>query len=239
MLLEHIRFKKRQTLKIEIKTQNEISLALQKLGLGENRPVIVVVGGAGGIREEDWESIQDGIGRIAQSAQENNAAVIDGGTDSGIMAAMGNIRTKNEYSFPLIGVAAEGTVKWPGRKLSVRERLSFNRDACMLDPNHTHFILVPGKNWGDESSWIAAVATQLAGEQSSLAILINGGMISREKDIPNNIKAGRAVLVLEGTGRAADEFATRPPKTDLMPLINISELDRLAEELKHHLKPAT
>ena len=122
--------------------------------------------------------------------------------------------------------------------MSVRERLSLNRDACLLDPNHTHFILVPGKNWGDESSWIAGVATQLAGEQSSIAVLINGGMIAREMDIPNNMKAGRTVLVIEGTGRAADEFATQPPETDLMHFIHISELDHLAEALKHLSHPA-
>jgi hypothetical protein len=43
-------------------------------------------------------------------------------------------------------------------------------------------------------------------------------------------------LVIEGTGRAADEFATHPPETDLMRFIHVSEPNRLAEELKHHLQ---
>ena len=117
MLLEHIRFKKRKALKIEIKSKNDIGQAFTKLGLEKNRPVIVIVGGAGGVREE---------------------------------------------------------------------------------------------NWGDESSWIAEVGTQLSGDQSSLAVLINGRMIARDMDIPYYLSEGRPIFVIEGTGRAADEFAAHP-----------------------------
>ena len=236
MLLEHIRFNDRQSLKIEIKSKGDIDQALHKLGLEEKRPVIVISGGAGGIQQDQWEVIRKTIAKIAQSAQDNDAIVIDGGTDSGVMAAMGQIRSDNDYNFPLIGIAAIGTVKWPGRIMGIKERFSINRDAGPLDPNHTHFILTPGKNWGDESPWIAEIATQLAGNQPSVAVLINGGMIAREMDVPYNLEEGRTVFVIEGTGRAADEFATRPPDTDLMRFIHVSELDRLAEELQHHLE---
>jgi hypothetical protein len=51
------------------------------------------------------------------------------------------------------------------------------------------------------------------------------------------MKAGRTVLVIEGTGRAADEFATHPPETKLMKFIHVSELDRLVKELKNQLQP--
>ena len=236
MLLEHIRFANRQALKIEIESKNEISQALLKLGLEENHPVIVISGGAGGIRKEDREPIHRSIAKIAHAAHENQAIIIDGGTDSGVMAAMGQIRTENDFSFPLIGIAAIGTVKWPGRRMGIKERLSLNRDAGLLDSNHTHFILVPGNNWGDESPWIAEIATLLANDQPSVAVLINGGMIARDMDIPYNLKEGRTVFVIEGTGRAADEFATHPPDTDLMRFIHISELTRLAEELQRHLQ---
>jgi hypothetical protein len=238
MLLENIRFKNRHALKLEIKSPNNITQALKSFGFNENRPVIVIIGGAGGIKEEDWAAIKDAIRVIANAAQNAGAAVIDGGTDSGVMAAIGEARIQKGYTFPLIGVAAEGTVTWPGRKRNLRQGLFGKKNYGPLDPNHTHFILVPGNNWGDESDWISKTATQLAGEKPSIAILINGGMISRNQDVPNNLKTGRVVLVIEGTGRAADDFATHPPKTELMHFIHISEQDRLATELQEHLQPS-
>lgn len=236
MLLEHIRFENRQALKLEIDDTNKISQALKMLGFEKNQPVIVIVGGAGGIREEDWEPIRKTMDTIVKTAHETGAAIIDGGTDSGVMAISGQIRTAKGYRFPLIGIAAEGTVKWPGRKLGFQERRNLNKYAAPLDANHTHFILTPGDNWGDESPWIADIATHLSGGGQSVAVLINGGGISRDMDVPNNMKVGRTVLVIEGTGRAADEFATHPPDTDLMHFIHISESDRLAVELKEHLQ---
>jgi hypothetical protein len=238
-LLEHIRFGTRQSLKISIQSISEIDQALPKLGLELERPVLVIIGGAAGILEQDWNPILESIFNIAQIAHEEKAIVLDGGTDSGIMSAMGKIRAENNYTFPLIGIAAEGTVKWPGRKLSFRDRLPFFQNAGDLDPNHTHFIIVPGNNWGDESVWITEIATRLAGDNPSLAILINGGMISREQDVPNNLKAGRTVLVITGTGRAADEFAAHPLETNLMQFVHVEDSKKLSEILMSHFQPST
>jgi len=238
MLLENIRFGEHQALKVEINSKDEISSALDVLSLNRKQPVIVIIGGAGGVREEDWDPIRKAMGIIGQIAHETGAAIIDGGTDSGVMAINGEIRVKKGFAYPLIGIAAQGTVKWPGRKLTPAEQDTLNEYAGPLDPNHTHFILTPGNEWGDESSWIAETATQLSGNKPSIAVLINGGNISRDRDVPNNMKAGRPVLVIEGTGRAADEFATQRPSTKLMQFIHISDPDILDEKLKQHLKPA-
>jgi len=42
--------------------------------------------------------------------------------------------------------------------------------------------------------------------------------------------------VIEGTGRAADEFATHPLDTDLMHFIHKNDLGRLTNELSAHLR---
>ena len=60
--------------------------------------------------------------------------------------------------------------------------------SAPLDPHHTHFILVPGKNWGDESFWIDQIAIQLAGDQPSVAVLVNGGKIAHDQDVPSNLE---------------------------------------------------
>jgi hypothetical protein len=238
MQFEKIRFENHQASKVQISTMDHIPQALKTLSLAEEQPVIVVVGGAGGIREEDWEPIRQTLEVIAMAACDIGAAIVDGGTDSGVMALNGQIRTQKGYAYPLIGVAAVGTVKWPGRQLSPEEQTQLNEYAGPLDPHHTHFILTPGNEWGDESPWLAEIASQLAGDQPSVAVLINGGQISKDQDVPNNMKAGRTVLVIEGTGRAADEFATHRPNTKLMRFIHIGEPERLAKEIQDQLQPA-
>jgi hypothetical protein len=237
LVLEQIRFAESKALKISILQTSAISTALHSLGFKKSRPVIVLVGGTGAFQAEERELIHRVMQALFDVAQSTHAAMIDGGTQAGIMAAAGQIHQQGGYDFPLIGVAAEGTVTWPGRKLSVLRKLRRGRSAP-LDPHHTHFILVPGKNWGDESSWIAEVASQLAGDQPSVTILINGGKISHDQDVPNNLQSGHSVFVIEGSGGAADEFAANPPDTDRLRFVKINELERLTTELEGILKTA-
>jgi hypothetical protein len=77
----------------------------------------------------------------------------------------------------------------------------------MLEAHHSHFIICPGSNWGDESEWIAASARALAGSMPVTAILINGGKIAWN-DAEFNIKHKNQILIAEGTGRTADIIAT-------------------------------
>ena len=87
-------------------------------------------------------------------------------------------------------------------------------DKVPLDPNHTHFVLVPGSKWGDESPWIAKLATVLSGGNPSLTILVNGGEISR-LDVENSLVTDRPVLALKGSGRLADELVKDTHSTQI------------------------
>ena len=124
--------------------------------------------------------------------------MVDGGTDSGVMQVMGQARDSAGASFPLIGVAAEGTVIVPGAPPAP--------DAAALEPHHTQVILVPGDTWGDESPWLSSVATAIADSRPSLTLVVNGGQITYD-DIEHSLQAGRPVIVLAGTGRTADAIA--------------------------------
>jgi len=66
---------------------------------------------------------------------------------------------------------------------------------------------VPGENWGDESRWLSRVAQTLAEDRPTVTILINGGEIAL-RDVQHSVDAHRPVLVLEGSGRAAEDLAT-------------------------------
>jgi len=79
-------------------------------------------------------------------------------------------------------------------------------DAAALDPDHTHFVLVPGERWGDESPWLAAVVGALAGSQPSVTVLVNGGEVALN-DVAHSVRAGRPVFVVTGSGRTADLLA--------------------------------
>ena len=184
---------------IQVHHPSELTDALLTLGLTEARPTFVLVGGASGLQTEYLDQLQQLFTeRLAPLAQQVGAYVVDGGTDSGVMRLMGRARQAIGGSFSLVGVAAIGTVVLP----SIKNTFG---DAAPLEPHHSHFVLVPGNQWGDESPWIAQVATHLAQGKPSVTVLINGGKITLQ-DAKNSILAARPVVVVAGSGRTADRL---------------------------------
>ena len=90
-----------------------------------------------------------------------------------------------------------------------------SEDAAPLEPNHTHFVLIPGNNWGDESPWMMEVATVLSGTAPSITLLINGGEVTFI-DALNSVNAGRLIIVIAGSGRTADKLADRLARPNLL-----------------------
>lgn len=175
-----------------ITDDREIPAALTELQIPHPNTVIVLVGGAGGIGFWDKFPMRKAIKIIARLAEETGSVVVDGGTQAGIMTEIGKQRQQNKFSFPLIGVVFDSLLMKEDPK-------------SVLDPNHTHFFLIPGKDWGDESAWISKIATAIAGDQRSMTILVNGGNISRS-DVQYSLLENRTAVVMRGTGRMADEI---------------------------------
>jgi len=171
---------------------------LRALGLGVPRPVLVVVGGAGGMTTDQQAAMAEAMKQLVPALDRWGAGVVDGGTDSGVMQVMGQARDAAGGSFPLIGAAAGGTVTLSGTSLAV--------GAARLEPHHTHVILVPGDTWGDESPWLSSVAAVIADHRPSLTLVVNGGQLTYD-DITHSLQAGRPVIVLAGTGRTANAIA--------------------------------
>ena len=178
----------------------DVAAAVGELGLDRGRPVLVVVGGASGLDERSKERLRSLFSQVlVPVAKERNAAVVDGGTDSGVMQLLGQALETHGASCPLVGVAVE-------KKVIVPPDASESGGRRALERHHTHFVLVPGSSWGDESPWLARVATEIAAGAPSATVLINGGEIALQ-DVANSVAAGRPVLVVKGTGRAADRIA--------------------------------
>ncbi len=198
----------------------DIPVVLRTLGVAVRRPVLVSVGGAGGMTSDQLAVMAKALERIVPALDGWGVAIVDGGTDSGVMQVMGQLRAAAGARFPLVGVAAEGTIILPGTPLpgTPLPGTSGRPDAAALEPHHTQVILVPGQTWGDESPWLAQVATAIADGQPSLTLVVNGGQITYD-DIDHSLQAGRTVIILSGTGRTADTNAaaargdTRDPKS--------------------------
>jgi hypothetical protein len=220
MLTRQISLKRGVTTRaVNITEDKEIQEALTKLEIPHPKPVIVLVGGAGGIGWWDRFPMRKAIGIIARLAEDTQSVVVDGGTQAGIMTEIGKQRKRNKFSFPLIGVVFDS--------LLMKEE-----PKSILDPNHTHFFLIPGEDWGDESAWISKIATQIAGDKKSITILVNGGPISRT-DVGYSILEHRPAFVMRGTGRMADKITLG----DNVIAIDISEKpDEIQEFLKTRLR---
>jgi hypothetical protein len=192
-------------IRVRVREPDDLSRALRSLGVGLGRPVLVSVGGAEGMSAGDLATVAEALEWIAPVLDRWNAVVVDGGTDAGVMRVAGQVREATGAKFPLVGVAAEGTVALPGQESRA--------GSSPLESRHTHVIIVPGDQWGDESPWLSRVAAVIAGGRPSVTLVSNGGDITYA-DIRRSLEAGRPVIVLAGTGRAADAIADAAANDD-------------------------
>lgn len=180
--------------------ESDLPDVLAALSLEIGHPTLVLVGGASKLSAEDFRKVESLFQNVlAPLAQELGVTVVDGGTDAGIMQLMGRARSEIGGTFPLIGVAPSGLVDLPDNPAA-------GEDSAPLEANHTHCLLIPGRQWGDESPWIARVASLLAASSPSTAVLVNGGEVTW-MDAQSNVAVERMVVVMDGSGRTADILA--------------------------------
>lgn len=184
---------------IQVQSPEDLSTALRELDLHSPRPILVVVGGASKVSEADLSRLRLLFVKVlAPLAEELGASVVDGGTDVGVMQMMGQARAEIAATFPLIGVT-------PAAKVALPDRIPSSK-VTALEPHHTHFVLVPGSNWGDESPWLARLASVLSEGFPSVTLVVNGGEITFQ-DVSYSVQADRPVVALDGSGRTADKLA--------------------------------
>lgn len=179
--------------------------ALKAMGLKGPNPTLVIIGGASEMSPESLTQLQAIFNSvIAPLADELHLTVLDGGTDAGVIHMMGVARSHIQGSFRLVGVAPQAKVQFPHE---ADDHGAPEVSRYPLEPNHTDFLLVPGDQWGCESPWLSELASTLAGDRASLAILINGGNVTFT-DLTFNLGSGRPTVVLSGSGRLADRIAS-------------------------------
>jgi hypothetical protein len=228
MRTQTIDFPDRQTLCVFPDERSDLVQAISRLGLEGKYPVIVLIGG--GIEEGQAEATRRAIQTISKIAEDLNTVVICGGTDMGVMAEIGQIKSRKHYKFPLVGVAPEELVTWADGPESTKF-LWWGTQRWQLEPHYTHFILVPGSQFGDESPWMVDTATIVSKGHGSVTILINGGEVSR-KDIDLSLEHGRPVIAVSRTGRLADELSRQPKRNNLISVAPAHSEQRIINLIK-------
>lgn len=75
-----------------------------------------------------------------------------------------------------------------------------------LEPGNTHFLLPPVDDWGQETPFMFAAVRCLRQRAPAVAVVANGGGISRA-EVLRAVLMGIPVVLLEGSGRLADTLA--------------------------------
>jgi len=225
MHTQMISFPGKQTLCVFPDKRSDLAQAISELKLNGNSPVIVLIGGV--IDEQQAEVTRQAVQTISRLAEDMNAVIICGGTDMGIMAQIAQTRSEKHYTYPLIGVTPEALATWPGGPPSTNF-LWWGKKRWQLESNYSHFILVPGNQFGDESPWIVDAATILSKGHRSVTLLVNGGEVSR-KDIELSLEKERPVIALSRTGRLADELSRQPNRHKLITVAPANAEQRIIE----------
>jgi len=228
-----------------------VGSALAEIGLSGPNPILILAGGATSLDAGVAARLLPLLWGLVPLLDRLGAAVIDGGTPFGVMALMGAARQGAAGNFPLIGIAPRGRVMAPaevqvsGPGRPIKESVPrLDRDEygarVLLDPNHSHFLLVPGDRWGDESPWLTAVAERLAGGQGTLMLVAGGGEVT-QWDVLHRLRQRGRVLALAGSGGTADALVAwhrgeqPPPAAELIgvdqPHIEVLDLKGAGDQL--------
>jgi hypothetical protein len=181
--------------------QGALEAAFAAWGLIAGRPVLISVGGAANLDPALTREVKQLFASLMPILEAQDGVVIDGGTAFGVMALMGEARREAAAHIPLIGIAPQAMVR-----AGHADGHAGAHALAPLDPSHSHALLVPGSRWGDESPWLSAAADRLADGRPTLMLVVAGGDITL-LDVKHRLRTGGAVLVLAGSGGAADRLA--------------------------------
>jgi len=194
--VETIRFANEQeALLVHVPQHTPADSIVAALKLPQPRAVICLNGGTA----ELDEGLNTGLRRLmvdglARVAAENSIALVTGGTDAGIFSLLGAGLEKWGCKAPCLGVVPSTQVTWPGRSYGGK---------TPLEPHHSHFIVVDGNDWGDETPTMYSVVQSLSQNCSSLAVFAGGGDITL-REMQANVKQGREMILIAGSGRNTD-----------------------------------
>lgn len=176
-----------------------ISAIRAALDLPPVRGVLVFTGGTAQLSDDLsarlGQVVQDGVARVAA---EEQLTLVTGATDAGVFTLLGQGLARWGRTAPCIGVTVAQLVTLPGAPTK--------EDRATLEPHHSHFVLVEGQDWGDETATMFALVAALSQGVPSVSVFASGGKILRN-EILANVRQHRPIIAIAGSGRFADELA--------------------------------
>jgi SLOG in TRPM, prokaryote len=201
---------------------------LDALEIASPRAVILLFGGAAGLDDSRKAHLAtlftDGVTPLAAQL---GALIIDGGTQSGVMAMMGEALARYPGTCQLLGIAPKGKITNP--EIVGASAVS---DGAPLEPNHSHFVLVESAEWGGETGKMLELAR--AFNARIVAILVNGGAIAADEAL-QSVRNGWQLLVVEGSGRFADELSAAVRNGQFAKSVEVSEIARSGRVALFHI----
>ncbi|HEY0042178.1 MAG TPA: DUF4231 domain-containing protein, partial [Flavisolibacter sp.] len=170
------------------------------------KAVIVSIGGAENLDATILPKLTQLYARgVARAALEANALVIDGGTQAGVMTLMGEGIASHGYRTTLIGVA-------PAVKVNYADKESDSE--VFLEPNHSHFVLTEGKEWGNETAMLFQIVSTLTADGCSngtqdkipAIVILSGGCDISKNEVVRAIRQKLPMIIIKGSGGLADEI---------------------------------
>jgi hypothetical protein len=201
---------------------------LKTLNVAQPNALLMVFGGAKGLEDSRKARLAELFtSAVAPTAAELGVLVIDGGTQSGVMAMMGEALARDGRESQLLGIAPAGKVTYPGGPSHANIG-----DGAPLEPNHSHFVLVESDEWGSETGTMFKLAETL--NVAVATMLINGGHIA-ESEALRSVRNGWPLLVVEGSGRFADELSVAVRDSQVAKSVEVSEIVRSGRVALFHV----
>lgn len=163
----------------------ELGAAIRGMGLTTGVPTLVLVGAGSrpGVVARLGPLLEKVVVTVAEAV---GATVVDEGTVDGVPGLLGAVRARKKAGFPLVGVTSDP-------------------DPAPLDPEHTHFVVVP-PDPGGLAPWVARVADAVAGGNRSVALVTAGGEAAWAS-LRAEVAGGRPAIAVARSGGAADHLA--------------------------------
>ena len=201
---------------------------LDALEIASPSAVILLFGGAAGLDQSRKAHLATLFGDgVTPVAAELGALIIDGGTQSGVMAIMGEAVARHPGTCQLLGIAPKGKIAHP--EIAGASAVSH---GAALEPHHSHFVLVESDEWGGETGTMFKLAGAL--NVTVATMLINGGQIAGSEAL-QSVRNGWHLLVIEGSGRFADQLSAALCDRQIAKSVEVSEIVRSGRVALFHV----
>jgi hypothetical protein len=166
---------------------------ISSLKIPSPRAVLILNGGIPEFPDSVETDLSNLLGSVVEFASEERILLITGGTDGGIFGLLGNGFEGLRHIPLCIGISVADMVKWKQNPKSV----------VNLEPHHSHFVLVQGKEWEDATPVMYRLANEFSKRCQSISLFAGGGKITKQ-EMQCNVEQGREMILLAGSGRSTD-----------------------------------